>query len=510
MKKLVIIILFLAGFVKVQANCATGVVPVPVVDYVTVDIAGNVTICWQPVVDPDLAYYTIFMVNPLTGANDSIDISPIGSTCYTLLAASNNSDNVSIELGVVAVDNCDNKSAVGVNYHKTIWLDYLFDVCSASATLTWNAYTEFTSGTNVLYSIYVSVNGGAYTLAGTSSLTTYSYSGITQGSTYDFYVEASENVGAGPFTSSSNDINVPTVTFLKIPTFTYLYTATVTDSLEIALQFYVDTVADVSFYDVQRSTSIGGPFASVGTITKFAGMSPAVSFTDNADVNANENYYFYQVVPVNICGTYGAPSNIGRTINLKVESDPVNAVNTLRFTQYDGWLGNVEKYEVYRAVAGVWETSPLTTFSAFTDTMVYVDDITNAFQGDGEYCYKIIAKENFVTHVYGTPAAESYSNEVCAYHQPYLYVPNAFVPSGTFNTEFKPVLTFADPENYLFQIYNKWGLVVFETTDVNEAWNGRINNTGDMSQSDVYVYLVEFLSAQGNEFSQRGKITLLN
>ena len=107
MKKLVIIILLLAGFVKVHANCTTGSVALPVVDYVTVDIAGNITICWQPVVDPDLAYYMIYTIGP-TGSNDSIDIS--GTTCYTLAAASNNSDVAPIQLGVVAVDICNNNS----------------------------------------------------------------------------------------------------------------------------------------------------------------------------------------------------------------------------------------------------------------------------------------------------------------------------------------------------------------------------------------------------------------
>ena len=115
-----------------------------------------------------------------------------------------------------------------------------------------------------------------------------------------------------------------------------------------------------------------------------------------------------------------------------------------------------------------------------------------------------------MTHVYGTPAADTYSNDACVYHLPYLYIPNAFIPTSSINPEFKPVLTFADPENYLFQVYNKWGLVVFETSDVNEAWNGQVNNSGEMCQSDIYVYLIEFLSAKGEEFSKRGKLTLLN
>ncbi len=155
MKKLVFIILLLAGFVKVHANCTTGFVGLPVVEYVTVDIAGDITICWQPVVDPDLAYYVIVMEsgNPPLTANDSIDQVAIGTgtgtICYTFSygAAFSNSDIESIKLGVVAVDACTNWSFVGENYHNTMLLDYTFDPCNASASLTWNAYDDFTSGT---------------------------------------------------------------------------------------------------------------------------------------------------------------------------------------------------------------------------------------------------------------------------------------------------------------------------------------------------------------------------
>jgi len=135
--------LLLIGFSKIHANCVTSIVPVPVVDSITVDLVGNITICWQPIADPDLEFYTIFMVNPLTQANDSIDSVAIGATCYTLPFGSNNSDFESIQLGVVGVDICNNNSAVGTNYHNTMFLEESFDVCEASVSLSWNAYDDF-------------------------------------------------------------------------------------------------------------------------------------------------------------------------------------------------------------------------------------------------------------------------------------------------------------------------------------------------------------------------------
>ena len=509
LKKLSITILFLMGFIGAHANCLTGTVAAPIVDSITVDIAGNVTLCWQPVADPDIVSYTIFMVNPLTSANDSINFVPSPTNCYTIPAGFNNSDNASVEYGVVAVDRCNNLSPVGVNYHNTMWLSGTFDFCTASVSLVWNPYDDFTSGPNVLYSIYVSISGGAYALAGTSLTTNFTYTGITQGPSYDFYIMAVENSGAGPFSSSSNDIRPPTGNALKIPVFNYLYTATVLDSQQINLQFYVDTFADVQSYRIKRAMSLSGPFNTIGTITAFTGMNPLVQFIDESDVHASNTFYFYQIVPVNTCGVESTPSNIGRTIWLKAKSDGIEATNTLTITQYDGWLGSVQKYNVFRSVGGIWESTPVATISPFSDTTVYVDDITDVFEGNGEFCYKIIATENFVAHVGGLPEASSTSNESCVFHEPLLYVPNSFVPSSPYNPEFKPVLTFANPASYLLQVYNKWGQKIFETEDVSVGWNGRVNNSGELSQVDSYVYVVQFQSADGEEYSKRGIITLI-
>lgn len=509
MKKLVFIILLFTWVVKAQANCATGVVPTPVVDSITVDIAGNVTICWQAVVDPDIVSYKIFMVNPFTNANDSINIVGSGATCYTIPAGMNPSDTKSIQLGVVAVDVCNNLSAVGANYHNTIFLQNTVDICAASIDLSWNAYDDFTSGPNVLYQIFVSQNAGAYVLAGTSPTTNYTYGGIVNGVTYDFYVRAIENFGAGPFSSSSNDININTVAFLKDPTFSYLYTATVASETQIDIQFYVDTAADIRSYIIKRSTSATGVFTDIATIPAFVGMNPLITYSDY-DVETKANPYFYKVETINKCGDLKFTSNIGRTIWVNVVGDKSTTTDTLTITQYEDWAGGVQKYDIYRALGGIWESTPIATISSFIDTMVFIDNIGQVSEGDGEFCYKVIATENPFAHVGGLPEATSTSNETCVIHQPLLYVPNAFAPLGDYNTTFKPVLTFSDPLSYSFQIYNKWGQKIFETNNPTVGWNGQFENTGKMCQSDSYVYAIQFKSADGDEYKKRGVVTLLN
>ena len=64
MKRIGIIILLLITWItKVQAGCATGIYDSPVIDSITVDVPGNVTLCWQAVADPDVVKYKILKID---------------------------------------------------------------------------------------------------------------------------------------------------------------------------------------------------------------------------------------------------------------------------------------------------------------------------------------------------------------------------------------------------------------------------------------------------------------
>lgn len=54
------------------------------------------------------------------------------------------------------------------------------------------------------------------------------------------------------------------------------------------------------------------------------------------------------------------------------------------------------------------------------------------------------------------------------------FIPNSFTPDGDgLNDVFKPVMNNADPESYELIIFDRYGHVVFQTTDMDEGWNGQ-------------------------------------
>ncbi len=87
-----------------------------------------------------------------------------------------------------------------------------------------------------------------------------------------------------------------------------------------------------------------------------------------------------------------------------------------------------------------------------------------------------------------------------------IAVPNAFRPGHGSNSTLK-VINLGDATLKNFSIYNRWGMKVFETKDINQGWDGTYN--GEPQPLGVYVYMAEGVTATGKTFRKQGNITLM-
>ncbi|MBK9175413.1 MAG: gliding motility-associated C-terminal domain-containing protein [Flavobacteriales bacterium] len=72
-----------------------------------------------------------------------------------------------------------------------------------------------------------------------------------------------------------------------------------------------------------------------------------------------------------------------------------------------------------------------------------------------------------------------------------IYVANAFTPNDDDKNEvFRPSVIGMQEDWYEFMVFNRWGLLVFSTTDPSEGWNGGMNNAGEILPQDVYVWML--------------------
>jgi gliding motility-associated-like protein len=87
-----------------------------------------------------------------------------------------------------------------------------------------------------------------------------------------------------------------------------------------------------------------------------------------------------------------------------------------------------------------------------------------------------------------------------------IFIPNAFSPNGD-NTNDVLYVYGGCIEALDFKIYDRWGNMVFETTDPAKGWNGKYN--GQDMDSGIYDYTLVALQSNGNATDLKGNITLI-
>lgn len=125
------------------------------------------------------------------------------------------------------------------------------------------------------------------------------------------------------------------------------------------------------------------------------------------------------------------------------------------------------------------------------------------FPGSGTFDVKLIAMNSF-------GCMDSISKPVTIDFFLNYFAPNAFSPNDDLvNDSFNIVLSGIMDSTYLMVIFDRWGQEVFATNDLKEAWSGKVNNTGKICQSGVYVFRTSFIDLSGKKHVFYGKILLI-
>jgi len=91
-----------------------------------------------------------------------------------------------------------------------------------------------------------------------------------------------------------------------------------------------------------------------------------------------------------------------------------------------------------------------------------------------------------------------------------LFVPSAFTPnSDGLNDILRPISYGSPGELKLvsFKVYNRWGQLVYMTTELNEGWNGMLN--GKKQSIGTFAWVLQYTTHQGNLVSKKGTTILL-
>ncbi|MEZ4957760.1 MAG: gliding motility-associated C-terminal domain-containing protein [Saprospiraceae bacterium] len=246
-------------------------------------------------------------------------------------------------------------------------------------------------------------------------------------------------------------------------------------------------------YDIFRQNNLGG-WDSLTTVQD-------TFYADTGLLNGKEYCYYIRAY-----GSYGIQGVPAPLINLSQEACAVPIDNVAPcppelivtnicdenrtceegeiLENYLSWINPMELCEETDDVVGYniyfspTNEGDLLLIGAIDDsgTVTYEHQPDRGIAG----CYAVTALDTF--------ANESvFSNIFCVDNCPNYSLPNTFTPNGDGRNDFYMPYPFCFIENVEFNIFNRWGQLVYETRDPNINWSGE-NMSGQELPAGTYYY----------------------
>ena len=87
-------------------------------------------------------------------------------------------------------------------------------------------------------------------------------------------------------------------------------------------------------------------------------------------------------------------------------------------------------------------------------------------------------------------------------------MPTAFTPDGDgINDIFMPKAQNLSSEYYEFRIHDRWGKMLFYTTEIGKGWDGKFN--GEKCEPGVYTYYIKYLNEENLKTEKYGVVILV-
>ncbi len=110
----------------------------------------------------------------------------------------------------------------------------------------------------------------------------------------------------------------------------------------------------------------------------------------------------------------------------------------------------------------------------------------------------------------GTSCSDTASAKVDVVRCNTFFIPNAFSPNGdNVNDVFKVTGQFKNVEDFEMMIFDRWGRLIFHTSDYQEGWQGRDNNSLEPVPVGTYIYKIRITEGSFEPIELEGSVMLL-
>ena len=218
----------------------------------------------------------------------------------------------------------------------------------------------------------------------------------------------------------------------------------------------------------------GSGWAYLSDATPYSGTHTDRLAISNA-TQSMDNYQYRSYIKGGTCPVYSSSAAL-TVLPLPIPSLEVNAPSPQICSGDSITITAGSGYQTY-----LWNNSSNTSAITVNQPGEYRVDVTDSNNCSGKDSITILPCEKF-------------------------YIPNAFTPNGDgINDVFKPVII-GNVINYEFNVYSRWGQLVFHSTDLTKGWDGFVS--GFPLNTSIFVWNCHF-RVEGQKLEDKKGIVVL-
>lgn len=271
------------------------------------------------------------------------------------------------------------------------------------------------------------------------------------------------------------------------------------DTLQQSITIHTLPVADFSFPTLCENTNLEFKDNSIVADAAFSNylwvvQHPVISDTsyEGNPVNIRFDDASQFIVFHKVIDTFGCSDTLSKKLNVLPSPEVL-----FTYTEKGGTNSGVLDFsnQTSGADSYIWNFG--------NGVVSFLETPSIAFENEGEYLIVLIGNS--------TVGCSDTMSIVYNYTIPDLNMPNAFTPGNDqLNNYFLPALPRKSLEPYTFQIFNRYGQMLFETSNPFQGWDGTFRN--ELCPPGVYVWVVNYnkiKNEQQERATKRGVVTLL-
>ena len=195
-----------------------------------------------------------------------------------------------------------------------------------------------------------------------------------------------------------------------------------------------------------------------------------------------------------ICNNVSPIGNVANNLLVEVSINSTYDIE-LNWNNYVGWLDGVQEYYITIKNEQGDVIDSISTSGSTSYTLVLADQVD----------------QTLIFTVWAVPVLGgiefSRSNILRYERDPIIAIPNSFTPNGDgLNDTF--IITGKFIQSYELQVFNRWGEVLFHSTDLENGWDGTANDK--TIPAGNYAYWMRIKDLNNNDHIRTGSILILS